>query len=424
MKSDQNVLTPAVLAERVQKRTGIDTEKIKQTTNDFFAIIASEINENESFKLQGLGTFKKVFAAPSQRRNPHTNEQIEIPSHYKVKFTPAAAFAERINKPFAHLKPKVLNGAVLPENRKQPVESVNGQTDVPVPDTEHEADTIEQQPVVKDTAESPAPLQTENTAADDPPVSQKTVPLSTINQTIQNAVIEQQIIHQQIIRQQIIHQTVPEEKHAEQAEDFDPDYDTEEDDSEKYVNRCWFFAGITVVLTAFVLVFLVFAVIHKTEKKAVFRTTETTSVRKTQPPAQQTAGQIRVAADDNLYAGLSSTQYGVRNLWPYIFSANMLRYPDPDRPGAADKLIIPSKPDKVIDRRDIELSVIDVYDTYRALIRKQPDSRTAELRREHAVTALICGETLYAGFIDRYAVRFDPSDVKAAEEQIRKAAAR
>ncbi|MCK9170158.1 MAG: HU family DNA-binding protein [Treponema sp.] len=425
MKSDQNVLTPAVLAERIQKKTGIDTEKIKQTTNDLFDIITNEINENGTFKLQGFGTFKKVFTAPSQRRNPQTNEQIEVPSHYKVKFTPASAAAERINKPFAHLKPKVLKEAVVPENKEQPVEPVNRLAELSVPDTEVEAGTLQQPAVVKETAEAQVPPEPENTVTTEHPVPQKTVPLPVVNQTIQNAVIEQQIIHQQIIHQQILNQTVPEKKQTEQPEDdFDPDYDTDEDDSEKYVNRCWFFAGTAVVLTAFVLVFFVLAVIHGTENSVMSKTAEITSIRKTQQPVQQISKQLRIAADDNLYAGLSRTQYGIPNLWPYIFSANMLRYPDPDRPGAAGKLIIPSKPDREIDRRDIEFSVIDVYDAYRTLIKKQPEGRTAELRREHAVIVLICGETLYTGFIRRYAARFDPRDVKAAEAQIQKAADR
>ena len=127
---------------------------------------------------------------------------------------------------------------------------------------------------------------------------------------------------------------------------------------------------------------------------------------------------FRIATDDNLYATLASQQYGERNLWPYIFSANMLRFSDPDNPGGASQLTVPSKPDKTIDRRDIELSVIDVYDSYRALIAQRPNGRAAETRKEHAVIALLCGESLYSGFIDKYAVRLDAEDVKAAREAI------
>jgi nucleoid DNA-binding protein/nucleoid-associated protein YgaU len=409
MKSDLSTLTTAVLAGRVGEKTGIDEEKVKLTINQLFAVIAEEISENESFRLLGFGTFKKIFVAASEGRNPQKNTPIEIPSHYKVKFSPASALAARINKPYADLKPQIINE--------------NNAVKTAVPEQAAVQEVSAAEPPAAEKAPVP-PQQAENGDKTSIYVPHEQVP-PVVNQTVQNAVIEQQIIHQQIIHQQILNQTVPEKKHTAQAEDdFDPDYDTDDDDSEKYVNRCWFFAGTAVVLTAFVLVFFVLAVIHGTGKNAVFKTAQATSVKETHPPVQHVSGQIRVAADDNLYAGLSGAQYGVRNLWPYIFSANMLRYPDPDRPGAADKLIIPAKPDKAIDRSDIELSVIDVYDAYRALIGKQPEGRAAKLRREHAVTALICGETLYTGFIGRYAPRFDPADVKTAEEQIRKAAAR
>ena len=83
---------------------------------------------------------------------------------------------------------------------------------------------------------------------------------------------------------------------------------------------------------------------------------------------------------------------------------------------------MPSKPDKAIDRRDIELSVIDVYDSYRSLIAANPRGRAAALRKEHAIIALICGESLYGGFIDKYAIRLDAEDVSTARERIKSAA--
>ena len=428
MKSDPNTLTTAALVERVQKKTGIDAEKVKQATNQLFEIIAGEINENESFRLMGFGAFKKVFVAASEGRNPQKNTAVAIPSHYKVKFTPASALAERINKPYAHLKPKVLKEAVIQENAEPPDEPDGGQAAEPVSDAVQET-TAAGQPVTDASPAVPAPLQAEIAecpAEAELPVPQEPAPQSAVGQTIRHAVIEQQIIHQQIIQQQIINRVIPDDGRTVPPEDdFDPDYDIDDDDSEKYVNRCWFFAGVAVVLTVLVLVFLVLTLMHGTGRNtARSRSAAKTAAGIKTISVPQQPKTLRVAADDNLYAGLAKAQYGVRNLWPYIFSANMLRYPDPDRPGAADKLVVPAKPDLSIDRKDIELSVVDVYDAYRALIEKQPKGRTAELRKEHAVTVLICGESLYTGFIGRYAVRFEPEDVKTAQEQIRKAAAR
>jgi hypothetical protein len=93
-------------------------------------------------------------------------------------------------------------------------------------------------------------------------------------------------------------------------------------------------------------------------------------------------------------------------------------------PGPQKNLVIPAKPDTEIDLKDIELSVIDVYDAYRTLIAKQPEGKTAVIRREHAVMSLICGKSLCNGFIGKYAVRFDRTDVKMARELIKKAETR
>jgi nucleoid DNA-binding protein len=423
MKNDVDVLTLSVLSERVQEKTGIDADSIKKTANLLFDLIVKETAENESFKLQGFGTFKKIFVAASDGRNPQTNMTIEIPSHYKVKFIPAPSFALIINKPYAGLKPKILSEDTAAEEKKN-------QTGAPL---------IKSQPVKKDTMMPAVPesvLQPEQiqkgefqkqTAVEPPPAAshvqnkQTGEPASqtVINQTIQHAVIEHQIIRQQIVQQQIINQTIfPDDRKNKDDDEFDPDYDTDDDD-ERYVNRCWFFAGIAVVLTVLVLITFVLALIHGTGKTAAVKTPVE---KRTVSPSQLSVS--KTAADDNVYAALAKTQYGIRSLWPYIFSANMLRYPDPDKPGAVKNLVIPAKPDMETDRKDIELSVIDVYDAYRALIAKQPKGKAAVIRREHAVMALICGESLCNGFIDKYAVRFDRTDVKTARELIKKAGTR
>lgn len=416
MKNDVNVLTLSVLSEHVQKKTGIDAGRIKKTTNLLFDLIAKETAENESFKLQGFGTFKKIFIAASRGRNPQTHAAIEIPSHYKVKFTPAPSFAAVVNKPYAGLKPIILSEDTSAEEKKnktetpliksQPVKK-NKMTPV-VPEPVLQPDKIQ-----KDASPEPAaPVQTEP--------SGERVSHTVMNQTVQHAVIEHQIIKQQIVQQQIINQTItPGDEKNKENDEFDPDYDTDGDD-ERYVNRCWFFTGIAVVLTGLVLVMFVLIVIHGTGKRAeVKQTAVKPAVEKKAAPPSHLEG-VQTAAADNVYAALAESQYGVRSLWPYIFSANMLRYPDPDKPGAAKNLVIPAKPDMAIDRKDIEFSVIDVYDAYRTLIAKQPEGKTAAIRREHAVMALLCGESLSNGFIDTYAARFERADVKTARELMQK----
>jgi len=170
------------------------------------------------------------------------------------------------------------------------------------------------------------------------------------NQTVRHAVIQQQIIERQIVRQRVV-----QDRHAEDAREteedvFDSDYDGDdyEEGIQRYISRCWFFAGVAVVLTALMIGALVYVFSHRTPKAKLVKTAapEPKTVVVEQVPEGRIVS-LEIAADDNLYAALAQAEYGERNLWPYIFSANMLRYPDPDNPGAARELIVPSKPDTI-----------------------------------------------------------------------------
>jgi DNA-binding protein HU-beta len=448
MKNDDTpVLTSAVLYERVQKKTGVDVKDVKETAVQLFAVIEREIKQSESIKLQGFGTFKKVYVAEAEGRNPAADKTIEIPAHYKIKFIPAPALAEKINKPYSRLKPKILKEEVIPtstvpmpivDNQEQPVlaeslepvltDTASAPLEAPAEQPAGESPAIQETAAVQP-AETPVPAEP---AVQETAVSEKaeTVPeespAQTVeNQTVQHAVIEHQVIQQQIVQQQVIQQTAaPRSVNPQLSDDeYDADYDSDDgtEDMQRYISRCWFFAGMAVVLTAIVIVTLVYMLMHASPKPA---DSTMHGVSENQQTAKTAPVPLMIAADDNLYAGIAKAQYGSRNLWPYIFSANMLRYPDPDSPGPAKALTIPPKPDKAIDRKDIELSVMDVYDAYRILIDRRPKGKTAGIRREHASQVLVCGETLYPGFIDTYAIRCDTDDVKHAREMLRKSGKR
>ena len=499
-------LTLSTLAERVNNKIDdIDENKIKQVTNAFFDVIKREILDTGSFKLLGFGTFDRMLVEESTRKNPRTGEEITTAEHYKIKFVPASGLAKRINKPYEHLKPEIIEEAAVAEDADFDDDL---ESDVPVeesvaasqelsahfgdelsdsarlpdefsPDSyaketytqsheltrkEHEfaphgALSLEDASVVKssvteldaifsDEAETTFPIQSdagvdcskarmehEETCSEQFMERDELAALhqehvssygknliargeqTVANQTVQHAVIEHQVIQQQVVQQQVIQQQRVRNEHDDDI--YDPDYDDDDydEDIQKYINRCWFFTGVAVVLTVFMLGALVYVFVHRVppQQPRVQHVPQEVVLTDSMPYA------FRIATDDNVYASLAYQQYGERNLWPYIFSANMLRFSDPDKPGGVSQLTIPSKPDKAIDRRDIELSVIDVYDSYRSLIMQRPNGRAAQVRKEHAVIALLCGESLYSGFIDKYAVRFETEDVQAARETIERA---
>lgn len=471
-------VTVSVLAERIKSRLAdksLDDNKIKQVINSFFDAVRRDILDNGSFKLLGFGTFDRMLVDEKERTDPSTGETLITPGHYKIKFVPVSALAKRINKPYEHLQPEVIEEAPVEEeekiepNRAPKDFSENQKESESLRDAFAEIDGFDEDDGAdafdSDFDSDVSPSNISQTKAQRRPLpetqaAQKPVrsaihemprtergydpfavpssydsaeqPIPGIsaggsaveNQTVRHAVIQQQIIERQIVRQRVVQDRHAEDAHEAEEDVFDPDYDGDdyEEGIQRYISRCWFFAGIAVVLTALMIGALVYVFTHRTPKTKLVKTVapEPKTVVVEQVPESRIVS-LEIAADDNLYAALAQTEYGERNLWPYIFSANMLRYPDPDNPGAARELIVPSKPDRAIDRRDIELSVIDVYDSYRSLIAANPRGRAAAIRKEHAVIALICGESLYGGFIDKYAIRLDSEDVSAARERIKNA---
>ena len=455
-------VTVSVLAERIKSRLAdksLDDNKIKQVINSFFDAVRRDILDNGSFKLLGFGTFDRMLVDEKERTDPSTGETIITPGQYKIKFVPVSALAKRINKPYEHLQPEVIEEAPaeeeakiepnkvsddFSENQKESeslrdafaeIDGFDGNDGTDAFDSDFDSDVSPSNAPQTEAQRRPpegtqAAQKSIRSAVYEAP---RSVPYETPspaggsaveNQTVRHAVIQQQIIERQIVRQRVV-----QDRHAEDAREteedvFDPDYDGDdyEEGIQRYISRCWFFAGVAVVLTALMIGALVYVFSHRTPKAKLVKTAapEPKTVVVEQVPESRIVS-LEIAADDNLYAALAQAEYGERNLWPYIFSANMLRYPDPDNPGAARELIVPSKPDKAIDRRDIELSVIDVYDSYRSLIAANPRGRAAAIRKEHAVIALICGESLYGGFIDKYAIRLDAEDVSAARERIKNA---
>ena len=507
-------VTLSVLAERVNRRLSdksLDDGKIKQVINSFFDTVRRDILDNGSFKLLGFGTFDRMLVDEKERIDRLTGETVFTPGYYKIKFVPVSALAKRVNKPYEHLQPEVIEEAPVEEAKSEPDETPidpaaealrdafdeiddfdidQGQMDEPRFDFSSEAPpSAPQQEFRKDrphtavsqesfrsgAAALPHSAASESTryapqfthhaapdsyaprfapyAAPDPYAQTADMSYCSVspvydvetqrkrsgeidgkaaveNQTVRHAVIQQQIIEQQIVQQHVIQNRHADELPETEDDIYDPDYDGDDySEGQRYISRCWFFAGVAVVLTALMIGALAYVLTHRTPKasgKSV-REMPKTVVAEPKTVVTEAAPEIRtvslrIAADDNLYAALAQAEYGERNLWPYIFSANMLRYPDPDNPGAARELVVPSKPDRAIDRRDIELSVIDVYDSYRSLIAANPRGRAAAIRKEHAVISLICGESLYGGFIDKYAIRLDAEDVSAAREQIKNAA--
>lgn len=70
----------------------------------FFSVISDALENHDSVKIKDFGTFKISKVEARKSVNVSTGEEIRIPSHYKVTFSPAKALAESVNREFSWLE--------------------------------------------------------------------------------------------------------------------------------------------------------------------------------------------------------------------------------------------------------------------------------------------------------------------------------
>lgn len=70
----------------------------------FFSVISDALENHDSVKIKDFGTFKISKVEARKSVNVSTGEEIRIPSHYKVTFSPAKSLAESVNREFSWLE--------------------------------------------------------------------------------------------------------------------------------------------------------------------------------------------------------------------------------------------------------------------------------------------------------------------------------
>jgi len=91
----------------------------RTTCEKFLKALVATVSETaaagESVKIKGLGTFKVSSVDERKSVNVNTGEEMIIPSHRKISFSPDKALAEAINAPFAMFEPVELEDNVTDE---------------------------------------------------------------------------------------------------------------------------------------------------------------------------------------------------------------------------------------------------------------------------------------------------------------------
>lgn len=93
------------LTRAIAKECGLDTKVCDSFLRALFTTIGQALVEGESVKVKGIGTFKSTDVEQRKSVNVNTGQEMLIPGHRKVSFTPDKALAEAVNAPFAMFEP-------------------------------------------------------------------------------------------------------------------------------------------------------------------------------------------------------------------------------------------------------------------------------------------------------------------------------
>jgi len=105
-------LTIQEVAKILVEKNGLEPKDANRFATEFFAVILRHLQEDDSVKVKGLGTFKIINVEARESVSVRTGERVMIDSHSKVTFTPDMTMKELVNKPFSQFETVVLNDGV------------------------------------------------------------------------------------------------------------------------------------------------------------------------------------------------------------------------------------------------------------------------------------------------------------------------
>ncbi|MBP5318732.1 MAG: HU family DNA-binding protein, partial [Paludibacteraceae bacterium] len=145
------------IVDEVAAKGGFTKKYTEDFLRELVSVIEEYLNRDGLVKVKGLGTFKLLWNEERKSVNVMTQEEIVIPAHYKVSFTPETSVKERINEPYSHLSTMVhgtSDSASQPASEPQPAPVSAPECGYMMPASELRSDLPEPQ------EEQPAPTAT------------------------------------------------------------------------------------------------------------------------------------------------------------------------------------------------------------------------------------------------------------------------
>ena len=130
-----NKMNLSDLFQELAMSCGISKASAELFAKAFFAQIEEGLLKDGMVKINNFGTFKAQWNEARKSVNINTGEEIVIPAHPRITFSPEQEIKDRINHPFAYLqptpigktvleKPEIASPEVTPETENHMIESV------------------------------------------------------------------------------------------------------------------------------------------------------------------------------------------------------------------------------------------------------------------------------------------------------------
>ena len=384
------ILTQSALAERLVQKTGVSPEVAKRFASVFFTIVRTGLKSSDRFSIYNFGTFKKTWIETAEGLNPFTGEKMEIPAHWRIKFIPCPSVARRINRPYSHLKPKVIKEQKISDKGLLARASIIAQEEKPASDCtllpEENTSSVQEPAVIEDDFYSSIPVS----------------------------------------------EPVRQEEIEDNNDNDDDDFDVQEDGGKK----TWKFIAV-LALGALLLALVISLLVKNCSSKK----NRNPSASDGEPDVQESA--FVEEAPENIvppssenseieeieaailfesytvpqgagYYKIAEERLGNRHLWPLLYEANKEISIDPDFIPVSADIKIPSVPQGAERDEKIASAVLDAYNAYLLMTEKEPDSPKNEERKNRAVRVIVSGELLCPGFIDLHQSRILPEYAQSA----------
>lgn len=142
-------------------KISVRVEKSDDFTQDFIrelvGIIETGLRSSGSVSISGFGKFELRWMDERNGTHPQTGDDITIPAQNKVEFKPYKSLREYVNRPYARMKPQILEDT--PEGETEPGTKPAAIPPLPVYEGEEPDDEERDDPVEDDPGDDPFQLE-------------------------------------------------------------------------------------------------------------------------------------------------------------------------------------------------------------------------------------------------------------------------